>query len=181
MDAAATRARVIAGDHRAFGEALQKVAPHDRDAWTDAVLGIEPPPPDEPLPAGAVPYLPCGVDEILAVVHGVPVGARDVVVDLGAGLGRVAMLVHLLSGSRTVGIEIQPQLVERARATAGSVFFLYAPFNGALLRRVLAKLSAVERPFVVCAVDLELDVDWLVSRPSSHRSVAIYDTVARHS
>lgn len=194
MDAAAIRARVIAGDHRAFADALHTIAPPDRDAWTDAVLGIARPPADEPLPAGAVPYLPCGVAEILAVVRDVPLRSTDVFVDLGAGLGRVAILVHLLSGSRTVGIEIQPQLVAKARTTAaelnlevifelanvvdadlaGSVFFLYAPFNGALLTRVLAKLSFVPRPFVVCAVDLELEVDWLVRRPSSHRAVAIY-------
>lgn len=194
MEAAAIRARVIAGDHRAFADALHTIAPRDRDSWTDAVLGIAPPPADEPLPPGAIPYLPCGVDEILAVVRDVPIRSADVVVDLGAGLGRVAMVVHLLSGSRTVGIEIQQQLVTQARTTAaalnldvtfvlanvvdaelaGSVFFLYAPFNGPLLTRVLAKLSLVPRPFMVCAVDLELDVDWLVRRPSSHQSVAIY-------
>lgn len=188
------RSRVIAGDHRAFVDALHATPVADRDAWTDAVLGIGPPPADEPLPPGAVPYLPCGVDEILAVVRDVPLTADDVVVDLGSGLGRAALLVHLLSGSRTVGIEIQPQLVTQARATAadlhldvsfelanvvdaeltGTVFFLYAPFNGALLTRVLARLATVPRPFTVCTVDLDLDVDWLVRQPSSHPAVAIY-------
>lgn len=194
MDAAEVRARVIAGDHAVFADALHAVPAADRDAWTDIVLGIAPPPPDEPLPPGAVPYLPCGVDEVLAVVRDVPLRASDVVVDLGAGLGRVALLVHLLSGSRTLGIEIQPTLVTQARIAAralnldvafehanvvdaelaGNVFFLYAPFNGALLARVLDKLSAVPRPFTVCAVDLELELDWLVRRPSSHPAVAIY-------
>jgi SAM-dependent methyltransferase len=184
-------------------DALLAVAPADRDAWVDKLLGIVSPPPDRELPAGAVPYLPCGVDEILAMLRDVPLGAEDVVVDLGSGLGRVVMLVHLLSGVRTVGIEIQPHLVEAARATSrtlgigvtfeqanvvdceldGSVFFLYAPFNGALLARVLEKLRrlAQRRAFVICAVDLELDVDWLVPRVSSHRAVALYDVAARHS
>ena len=199
------RARVIAGELRgaALMAVLCSVSPGDRDAWTDELLGIPAPPPDAALPTGAVPYLPCGVDEILAILRDVPLEARDVFVDLGAGLGRVAMLVHLLSGCRTRGIEIQPHLVEQARATCkslgldvelelgnvvdcdldGSVFFLYAPFNGALLARVLDKLRqlVLRRAFVVCAVDLELDVDWLVARPSSHRSVALYETAARHS
>lgn len=187
----------------ALAEALAAVPLVDRDAWVDALLGIEPPPPDRALPAGAVPYLPCGVDEILAMLRDVPLGPGDVFVDLGAGLGRVVMLVHLLSGARTVGIEIQPHLVEAARARAralaidsefvlgnvvdceldGSLFFLYAPFNGDLLERVLAKLRtlAERRAFTVCAVDLELDVGWLVRRPSSHRAVALYNTPARHS
>jgi hypothetical protein len=186
-----------------LNERLLTIPPEGRDAWVDQLLGIAAPPPDRALPAGAVPYLPCGVDEILAMLRDVSLGTDDVFVDLGAGLGRVVMLVHLLSGARTVGIEIQPHLVEAARATSaargidvrfelgnvvdveldGSVFFLYAPFNGALLARVIEKLRvlALRRPFVVCAVDLELDADWLVPRASSHRAVALYDTAARHS
>jgi SAM-dependent methyltransferase len=186
---------VLSGD--ALRDALLAMPAGDRDAWVDQLLGVAPPPPDSALPPGAVPYLPCGVDEILAMMREVPLGPDDVFVDLGSGLGRVVMLVHLLSGARTVGIEIQPHLVEAARATsrdlgidvtfergdvldaslAGNVFFLYAPFNGALLARVLEKLRHVRRPFVVCAVDLVLDVDWLVRRPSSHRALAVYDTL----
>lgn len=199
------RERVIAGELRggALLEALIAVPPAERDAWVDKLLGIAPPPPDAALPVGAVPYLPCGVDEILAMLRDVPIGGEDLFVDLGAGLGRVAMLVHLLTGARTRGIEIQPHLVEEARARSraleidvafelgnvvdcdldASLFFLYAPFNGALLARVLDKLRQLSqrRSFVVCTVDLELDVDWLVPRPSSHRAVALYDTAARHS
>lgn len=187
----------------ALTDAIMAIPAADRDAWVDNLLGIEPPPPDVALPAGAVPYLPCGVDEILAMLRDVPLDENDDFVDLGAGLGRVAMLVHLVSGARTRGIEIQPHLVEAARASAqalrvdvnfalgnvvdceldGSVFFLYAPFNGALLARVLAKLHELSRrrAFVICTVDLALDVAWLVQRPSSHRAVALYKTAARHS
>lgn len=187
----------------ALHEALLAIPASERDAWIDNLLGIAPPPPDSALPAGGVPYLPCGVDEILSMLRDVPLSRDDVFVDLGAGLGRVVMLVHLLSGCRTLGIEIQPHLVEAARDRSralgidirfeegnvvdceldGSVFFLYAPFNGALLAQVLEKLRqlAQRRRLVICAVDLEIDVDWLVPRPSSHRAVALYDTAARHS
>jgi hypothetical protein len=179
-------------------ELLRSVPFTDRDAWTDELLGIEPPPPDMPLPRGAVPYLPCGVDEIVTAVLEAPVGADDVLVDIGAGLGRVVILAHLLSGARAHGIEIQVPLVEQARARAvelqlphvtfahadaassdvdGSVFFVYAPCNGEMLDRVLDRLAAVarRRRIVVAAVGVELDVPWLRARPTSSVALTLYD------
>ncbi len=170
-------------------ESLLTVPPRDRDAWVDALLGIGELPTDAPdLPRDAVPYLPCGVDEILAVVREVPISTDDVLVDLGAGLGRVAILVHLLSAARTQGVELQAPLVRSARACCaalrldgvtfthgdvaetaleGSVFFLYTPFAGATLTRALARLEEVarRRPIVVCAVGFELPrLAWLLPR-----------------
>lgn len=181
-------------------EALTAVAPVDREAWIDRVLGIASPPPDLDLPRGAVPYLPAGVDEIVAMVCEAPLRPNDELVDLGAGLGRVVILAHLLSGARAHGIELQAHLVERARATcaalhlpavtfacanaaetelAGSVFFLYAPCNGDMLARVVARLEAVARGhrIVIATVDLELhDVPWLVARPSTRAALTLYDS-----
>src|SRR5262249_53521494 len=144
---------------------LRAVPLLDRDAWVDELLGIEPPPSDIPdLPRGSVPYLPCGVDEIVAMVREAPVGPQDELVDLGAGLGRVVLLVHLLSGARARGVEIQAPLVDLARARCaelalaavsfvhgdaadceldGSIFFLYAPFGGDVLARVVRRLEGV--------------------------------------
>src|SRR5688572_6264134 len=79
----------------------------DRDVWVDEVLELDAPPDDIPeLPRGAVPYVPCGVDAILRTVIDAPVRQGDVFVDLGAGLGRVALLAHLLTGARAVGVEL---------------------------------------------------------------------------
>jgi SAM-dependent methyltransferase len=187
-------------------EGILAVPARDRDAWVDGQLGFPPPPPDvADLPRGAVPYLPCGVEEIVELVREVPLGEDDHFVDLGSGVGRAAILAHLLSGATASGVEIQEPLVARARqrcaeleltavsfvcanaadvtddALDGSVFFLYAPFNGALLTAVLARLEAVarkrSRPIVVCTVDLELhDVPWLVRRPrGTSRALAVYD------
>src|SRR6202042_980367 len=100
------RAEVRSGALRgaALEDLLRSIPFRDRDDWIDALLGFEEVPPDAAdLPRGSVPYLPCGVDEILAAVRDAPVGPEDELVDLGAGLGRVAMLVHLLSGARTRG------------------------------------------------------------------------------
>ncbi|HEX5061262.1 MAG TPA: methyltransferase domain-containing protein [Kofleriaceae bacterium] len=174
----------------------------DRDAWTDEVLGFAAPPPDVQLPRGSVPYLPCGVDEIMAMVEAVPLRPTDEVVDLGSGLGRVVVLAHLLAGMKACGIEIQEHLVASARATAaalglsavsfvhanaadavldGSVFFLFAPFNGEMLANVVRRLEdlAQERSFVVCTVGIELDAPWLRRRVASHRTLVIYDTITR--
>jgi len=39
-------------------------------------------------------------------------------VDLGAGVGRVVMLAHLLTGARAHGIEVQKELVRIGRNAA---------------------------------------------------------------
>jgi hypothetical protein len=178
----------------------------DRDTWVDEVLEIEHAPPDLPdLPRGAVRYLPSGVEEILTMVREVPLGPEDVLVDLGSGLGRVVILAHLLTGALAHGVELQEHLVRSARGRCkelsldrvsfvhanvvdieldGSVFFLYAPFNGAMLVRVLERIEAVarRRAIVVCADALELrDVSWLAPRATSSASLTIYDSITPRS
>jgi len=197
--ARAARVEIVSGALRgaALRELLQSISVLDRDVWVDELLGMAAPPPDAPdLPRGAVPYLPCGVDEIMAMVQEVPVQ----LVDLGSGLGRVAVLAHLLSGARTRGIEIQAPLVDRAQAMCadlalaavsfvhgdagdaeldGSIFFLYAPFGGATLARVIRRLQRVaqRRPVVVAAVGLELhDAPWLIARSTSSVALTLYES-----
>jgi hypothetical protein len=94
----------------------------------------------------------------------------------------VTALVHLLTGAAAIGIEIQPQLAREARRLAarlagarvsvvegdaaelvaqvagGTVFYLYAPFSGARLDRVLDALEAIGRthPIRVCTLHLPL-------------------------
>ena len=206
LGARAARAGVASGALRgaALSELLASIAAVDRDAWVDELLGIEPPPADiADLPRGAVPYLPCGVDEIVAVVREAPVAPDDELVDIGAGLGRAVILAHLLSGARARGVEIQAPLVHRARALCaglalaavsfvhadaadvaldGSVFLLYAPCNGAMLARVVSRIEDVarRRPIVVAAVGLELpDAAWLTARASSRVSLTLYDSQLR--
>ncbi len=201
--AIAAREELGAGRLRgsALADLLHAVPYIERDAFVDEMLGLEPPPPDIDLPRGAVPYLPCPVAEILDLVHGVPLRAGDVLVDLGAGIGRVLVLAHVLSGAAAHGIELQPHLVERARELVarlglervtcdaadftrvpleGTVFFLYAPCNGAMLAALVDQLAAVARrhPIVVaCTAGVDLgDVDWLVARPLADRSLTIYDS-----
>ncbi len=180
----------------ALDERLRSIPYVERDAFVDELLEIDPPPPDVDLPPGAVPYVPCGIDEILAFTRDLQIAPADRVLVLGSGLGRVAFVVHLLSGAPVHGIEIQGHLVDRARLAQerlgipvtfehasiadveldGSVLFLYAPCNGAMLARVIDRIAALanRRTIAVGAVGLELEVPWLVSRESSNRALALY-------
>jgi hypothetical protein len=206
LRARTARAEIESGALRgaALLDLLLSIPFFDRDGWLDELLRIEALPPDIPdLPRGSVPYLPSGVEEILAMVLEVPVQPGDELVDLGSGLGRVVILAHLLSGARACGVEIQEHLVRSARARCaelalaavsfvhanaadtvleGSIFFLYAPFNGEMLTRVLFRLEDIarRRPIVLCAAGFEFhDVPWLLARKTSSRSLTLYDSRVR--
>jgi SAM-dependent methyltransferase len=182
--------------------ALTGVPPAERDAWLDWVLGLDSIPGDGPeLPRGCVPYLPCPVDALLRMVEYAGVQASDVFVDVGAGVGRAAALVHLLTGAAAIGIEIQPALVLASRdltarlsglrfspiegdavrltgfIATGSVFFFYCPFSGGRLEKILDDLEAIAhtRQIRVCAVDVALPArPWLTLVSPPDGDLAIY-------
>jgi hypothetical protein len=205
LRALAARNEIASGAMRgdAFLRVLMSVPIRDRDAWVDTLLDFENPPDDvSNLPRGSVPYLPAGVEEVLAMIESAPLTSRDHLVDLGAGLGRVAILAHLITGARAHGVEIQEPLVRATNACRdalnlpavtfehanavdvaldGSHFFLYAPFNGPMLAAVLQRVRDVarRRSITLCTVGLELDdVSWLARRRSETTvSLAIYDSI----
>ena len=172
----------------AFREVLLGLPARERDRWLDRVFAVGDLPEDgESLPIGCVPYLPAPVDAVLSSLSAAEVGASDVFVDVGAGLGRVVALAHFLTGARAIGVEIQPELVrasreltERLNATrvsiiegdaadtarsiaSGTVFFLYCPFSGQRLDRLLDDLQAIARshPIRICSLDLPFARPWL--------------------
>jgi SAM-dependent methyltransferase len=182
---------------------LECVAPADRDAFVDRFLGLDSIPADTALPPQCVPYLPCPVDALLRLIDQVPVRESDVFVDVGCGVGRAAALVELLTGARTVGLEIQPALVETSRALAarmplgdftalqmdasapgaelpaGSIYFLYCPFSGQRLAQFLANLEphARRHSLHIACVDVTLpDRPWLELARPIDRNLAIYRT-----
>jgi len=185
-----------------FRAALLAVPPAERDAWVDAVFELNGLPDDGPaLPRGCVPYLPCAVDPILRMIDSAGVQAADVFVDVGAGIGRAALLVHLLTGAAAIGLEIQPALVHISREltrrlgapryaviegdavrlagaiTTATVFFLYCPFSGARLERLLDELEPIARtrPIRICTVDLPLPPrPWLTLLSPPHEDLAVY-------
>jgi hypothetical protein len=113
----------------------------------------------------------------------------DVFYDLGSGLGQAAMLVNLLSTVVSIGVEYDPAYCNYANVCAaglnlshvdfinadarftdyssGTVFFMYTPFEGEILRDTLRNLhtEAVKRKITVftygsCTREVESQ-DWL--------------------
>ncbi len=190
---------------RSFAESLRAVAPDARDAWFDEFLGVEDTlPPDGPeLEPGHVPYMPCGVATLLSAIEHARITEDDVFVDIGCGLGRATAFVHLMTGARAIGVEIQSHLASRARDVArrvnaeriaviegdatrvvrslahATVFFLYCPFSGERLRGVLGDLESIARtrPLRICAVDLPLPPCAWLELVHESRELAIYRSV----
>lgn len=99
---------------------------------------------------------------IVELVDRARLGPHDQLYDLGSGMGHVATLAHLLSGAPARGVEVEPAFCAYARAraadlgltqvefiaadarradyAAGTVFFMYTPFEGAMLGEVLGRL-----------------------------------------
>lgn len=70
------------------------------------------------VPGRDVRYEPTPMPVVRAMLEIAAVGAQDVVYDLGSGDGRIPITAAKEFGARGVGIEIDPVLVERARANA---------------------------------------------------------------
>lgn len=111
-----------------------------------------------------VPYLALG-----RVLHRLDIGPRDVFLDYGAGKGRAMAIAAMFPFARVLGVELMPQLarvgasnLERARTRLRcrelqlvvgdaqtyeplrdvTVFHLFNPFVGEVLRRVLGRIRA---------------------------------------
>lgn len=166
-----------------FRSALLDVPARDRDTFVDTLLEFDVPDDSAALPKGCVPYLPCAVDALLDVVTATKLGPTDVLVDVGSGVGRALAVLHLLSGAKAIGIEVQPDLVRSARAVRtrfpsldletieaevhgalpvrGSVYFAYCPFSGARFEAFVDSLQSAG-PFRLACVDVtHLPRPWL--------------------
>jgi tRNA/tmRNA/rRNA uracil-C5-methylase (TrmA/RlmC/RlmD family) len=159
---------------------LQKVSGHTEnglplpglgyDYQEELLSGVlalrEPAHADAPAEPEMVFYQPTPVRHILRLIDLTALAAADVhadvLVDLGSGLGHVPLLASILTGARSLGIEVEPAYVACARECAerlrltrvtfvqqdartadlstGTVFHLYTPFTGAMLAQVLERL-----------------------------------------
>lgn len=176
----------------------------DRDAIVAGVLQVEEPGETSvERTADMVFYQPTPARQVLDLIDRLPMGPDDVFVDLGSGLGHVPMLVSICTGVRSVGVEIEPAYVDAAGRAAealelrgvtfveadardlslddGTVFFMYTPFTGAMLRTVLDRLheQAQRREIRVCAfgpfVPTIAAEPWLVAiEPPRDGRVAIF-------
>lgn len=176
----------------------------DLDVFINGVLDIDEAPEEtRAIQSGMIGYYPTPARVILALVKHARLQAKDVLYDLGSGLGRVAMLVGLLTPAQVRGIEFEPAYCAYAQARAhslrlehvrfvngdareatyhdGTVFFLYTPFTGRVLQAVLdrLKVEAQTRPLTLaayggCIRDLGQQ-PWL--QPTVRQEFA-YDTLA---
>jgi hypothetical protein len=148
------------------------------DYLDDLVSGVlqfgNPDPGVVPLAAEMVFYQPTPARHIFDLIARTALTERDVLVDLGSGLGHVSLLASICTGARNIGIELEAAYVECARHSAktlnlnnvifvkqdareadlsgGTVFYLYTPFTGTILRAVLDSLrrEAASREIRIC-------------------------------
>lgn len=117
------------------------------------------------------------------------VNQDDIFFDLGSGLGQVPILMNLIAGVKTLGIEYEPAYCTYAQTCAsqlslsnvkfinqdarsadysdGVIFFMYTPFGGNILKEVLEMLEkeSLQRTIRVftygpCSTPVA-QVDWL--------------------
>jgi SAM-dependent methyltransferase len=147
----------------------------DLDAFADSLLGIDSHDDLGELPdPEMVHYEPTPARIVLDFVDHVPLSDSDVFFDVGSGLGRVVILVNLLTGIRARGIEINPLLAADANRKArdlglknvdfvgvdareanyrlGTIFFFFTPFRGGVRETVFDRLrdETRGRPIRVC-------------------------------
>ena len=129
---------------------------------------------EAPTDAEQVFYQPTPARHIFSLLRATRLTAADTLIDLGSGLGHVPLLVSACTRARAIGIELEPAYVASARRSAealhldrakflpqdaraadlslGTVFYLYTPFTGSILRTVLDRLraEAEKRAIRVC-------------------------------
>ncbi|MEP7285754.1 MAG: hypothetical protein ABI947_08300 [Chloroflexota bacterium] len=132
------------------------------------------PPEPEERDADMIYYQPTPARIILKLIDELHLTLNDTFYDLGSGLGHVPILVNLLTNIKTKGIELENAYfqysneclkklglsdVEFINADArdvdycdGTIFYMYTPFQGEILRQVLKKLEAQSErhPIRVC-------------------------------
>jgi hypothetical protein len=148
-----------------------------RDELVSGILQLlEPSEPNlQPSPE-MVPYQPTPVRHVLHLIAAAAVVEDDVFVDLGSGLGHVPLLVSMVTGAQSLGLEVQAAYVASARKCAqslrlsrvqfiaqdardadlsrGTTFYLYSPFKGSILADVLSALrrESMRRPIKICSL-----------------------------
>lgn len=136
---------------------------------------------------------------ILDMVDHVPFQSEDIFFDIGSGLGNIAVLVNVLTGLRTVGIEREPVYCEyawnlatslkldnvtfvnkdarEAQLQSGTIFYLFTPFVASILNEVMGKIYTVSQHHTVfvisfgpCTAEIA-KLSWLtpISKDTQHQ------------
>jgi hypothetical protein len=165
---AETRAQIVSG--ALHGSALRAFLDAIPRAAQDQTI-------EGALPEGGVTYAPSGLEEIVFALDGTGAGPQTTFIDLGSGLGKVVMLATLLTGATSTGVEIDPSLASRSRDAAlalglsqvsillgdardvqldADLVFMFVPFTGPILDRVLERIEAMpRRPRYLCSAPID--------------------------
>jgi hypothetical protein len=145
-------------------------------------------------------YQPTPIRHALTMTERSGLSKKDVLIDLGSGLGQLCIVASILTGAQALGIEPERAYVQSARECArnlrldsvtflqadareadlssGTVFHLFTPFTGSILRTMLNRLEqeSENRPITICTLgpcagavaqetwlrsDRKLDADWV--------------------
>ena len=136
---------------------------------------------------------------VFELVEKSQISKDDVFFDIGAGLGQVAILVNLLAGITTKGIEFEPAFCDYAKDCAaalnledvtfinadaraadysdGTIFFMFTPFRGEIMQAVLEILrqESLQRKIKVitygpCTAEVALQ-SWLSAATQEESNV----------
>jgi len=126
------------------------------------------------LESEMVSYQPTPARHIFDLIGRTALTERDFLIDLGSGLGHVTLMASICTSASCTGIELEPSYVDCAQKSArslnlnnvrfiqgdvraadlshGTIFYLYTPFIGTILRDVLNSLrqEAVRREIRIC-------------------------------
>ena len=124
---------------------------------------------------GMMFYQPTPARIILKLIEELEPAANDIFYDLGSGIGHVPIMMTLLTGIKSKGVELENSYIQyseeclnklslpsvefinvdarHADYSDGTIFYLYTPFRGEVLQQVLARLEteSKQRPIRVCA------------------------------
>ena len=167
-------------------------------------LALEEPGPTSVEPtAEMVFYQPTPARHILDLFDRASLTPDDVLMDLGSGLGHIALLTAICTPARSIGVELEPAYVACARGAAAAlnltsvtfiegdaravslddatIYFLYTPFSGQILRTMLERMrrQAETRDVRVCTYGPVTETiaaeDWLAAEePVRAGRVAIF-------
>ena len=91
------------------------------DQFFDELIGLH----DKPavptqFSEDAIGYVEASVEAVLRMLDAIELEEHDLFCDVGSGLGRIPILVHLLTGLPTLGVEIDRELCAKGQALLSS-------------------------------------------------------------
>jgi len=115
-----------------------------------------------------VPFITTPDNVTVAMLELAGVNARDILIDLGSGDGRIVITAARRFGARGLGVEIVPELVERSRSNAVKAGVAdRAEFREQDLFRTDLSAASVITMYLLPAVNLQLRPALLALKPGT--------------